>query len=185
MESGIRDSSAVSKRFASLYYQSFRSEMFGQMKKGLQLKLFKKNSYFYFSRFTGFNSFKLRQQFTFFFLSSLRSYFFYSFFSFFSSLFSYFFSYFLSYFFFFTTSFIIFNQRSLPFFVGESIYIAFTDLLTLFDMPLFFIAGLPMTLNFAIYFLLSISLLTTFIIIIIFMACHNRGQTIGLEKGDE
>ena len=123
---------------------------------------------FYFQRFTGFSYFRFKQQFTFFFFYSFFYYFFYYFrlsyfFAFLSYLLSYFFYYLRSYFFFLTTYFIIFNSRSFAFFMGDSTSNAFTDLLRLFDAPLCLTAGLPITLNFDIYFFIKISLLTTFI----------------------
>lgn len=57
----------------------------------------------------------------------------------------------------------IINYLSLAFLTGDYTYIAFTDLLTLFDTPLCCVAGLPIIANFEIYFLLRISLLITFI----------------------
>lgn len=82
--------------------------------------------------------------------------------------FYYFFYYFLYYFFssflFLGTSLITFSSFYFVFFVGDYISNALTDLLTLFDWPLFFNIGLPIILILAIYFFASIvSLLSTFI----------------------
>lgn len=164
--SQINESSAQSNLLASLYYSSFKSEIFGYIKNGLQLKLFWKNNCFYFYKFTGFSYFKFKQQLIFFFLSYFLSSFFSYFFSyyfllFFSFRFYYLLSYLLSYFFFLTTYLIIF--RSFPFLIGESTENIFTDLLMLFERLLCLIIGLPTTLILIIYFLLEISLLVILI----------------------